>query len=77
MAETRGRIKQGDLAPDFTFKDQDNREVRLSNLQGKKVLLSFHPLAWTPVCTDQMGSLLSLAFMKNRGGSHRADASSS
>ncbi len=62
MAATQGRIKQGDLAPDFALKNQDNREVRLSNLQGKKVLLSFHPLAWTPVCTDQMGPLVSLAF---------------
>jgi peroxiredoxin len=26
-------------------------------MQGKRILLSFHPLAWTPVCTGQMKSL--------------------
>lgn len=42
---------------DFTLSDQDGKEVHLSDLKGKKVLLSFHPLAWTPVCADQMRSL--------------------
>jgi len=44
-------------APDFTLKDQNGKNVELSSLRGKKVLLSFRPLAWTPVCTDQMKSL--------------------
>jgi peroxiredoxin len=29
----------------------------LSALRGKKVLLSWHPLAWTPVCAEQMKAL--------------------
>ncbi|MBU7026505.1 MAG: redoxin domain-containing protein [Theionarchaea archaeon] len=49
-------IKRGDKAPDFALKDHKG-EVRLSNLKGKKVLLSFHPLAWTSVCAEQMKSL--------------------
>ena len=44
-------------APDFTVKDNNNQEITLSAYKGKKVLLSWHPLAWTPVCTDQMRSL--------------------
>jgi peroxiredoxin len=28
--------------------------VKLSSFKGKKVLLSFRPLAWTAVCHDQM-----------------------
>jgi len=44
-------------APDFTLKDQNGKTVKLSSLRGTKVLLSFRPLAWTPVCTDQMKSL--------------------
>ncbi len=47
----------GDIAPDFTLKDHHNREFKLSALVGKKVLLSFHPLAWTPVCAEQMKAL--------------------
>lgn len=50
-------IKVGSKAPDFTLKDQNGRTVKLSGLAGKKVLLSFRPLAWTPVCHDQMRSL--------------------
>ncbi|WP_448521407.1 redoxin domain-containing protein [Pseudothermotoga sp.] len=47
----------GSIAPEFNLKDQDGNVIQLSKLQGKKVLLSFHPLAWTSVCADQMKSL--------------------
>jgi peroxiredoxin len=50
-------IKIGDEAKPFKLKDQNDKECRLSDFQGKKVLLSFHPLAWTSVCADQMKSL--------------------
>lgn len=50
-------IAIGTKAPDFTLNDQNGKSVKLSSLRGKKVLLSFRPLAWTPVCTDQMKSL--------------------
>ncbi len=50
-------VKVGDMAPDFTLKDQFGNDVKLSALKGKKVLLSFHPLAWTPICELQMRSL--------------------
>lgn len=50
-------IAIGTKAPNFTLIDQDGKTVNLSSLRGKKVLLSFRPLAWTPVCTDQMKSL--------------------
>jgi len=47
----------GSMAPEFALKDQDGNVIQLSKLRGKKVLLSFHPLAWTSVCADQMKSL--------------------
>jgi peroxiredoxin len=50
-------IKVGTKAPDFALKDQNGKPVKLSGLAGKKVLLSFRPLAWTAVCHDQMKSL--------------------
>ncbi|MBU7045693.1 MAG: redoxin domain-containing protein [Theionarchaea archaeon] len=50
-------ITQKDRASDFALKDQHNEEVRLSDLKGRKVFLSFHPLAWTAVCAEQMKSL--------------------
>lgn len=44
----------GNKAPDFVLKDQNGKTVKLSGFKGKKVLLSFRPLAWTAVCHDQM-----------------------
>jgi peroxiredoxin len=50
-------INVGSKAPDFALKDQNGKTVKLSGLAGKKILLSFRPLAWTAVCHDQMISL--------------------
>ena len=47
-------IEIGSRAPDFSVKDQKGKKVRLSDFSGKRVLLSFRPLAWTAVCHDQM-----------------------
>ena len=44
-------------ALDFNLKDQNKKDVKLSKFVGKKIILSFRPLAWTPVCQDQMLSL--------------------
>ncbi len=53
----KGVIEVGQRAKSFNLKDHRDREVRLSDFRGKKVLLSFHPLAWTRVCAEQMKSL--------------------
>jgi peroxiredoxin len=50
-------VEVGAAAPDFSLKDQNEHEHTLSGLRGKKVVLSFHPLAWTRVCTIQMQDL--------------------
>lgn len=50
-------IQLGAMAPDFSLPDQNGEMVTLSQFSGKRVLLSWHPLAWTSVCTDQMRSL--------------------
>ncbi|MDF2947344.1 MAG: peroxiredoxin [Bacillales bacterium] len=42
-------ITVGAEAPDFTVKDNNKQNICLSSLRGKQVLLSWHPLAWTPV----------------------------
>ncbi len=57
MAERDTALQKGENAPDFILKDQDGKEFKLSGLRGKRVLLSFHPLAWTGVCAKQMQSL--------------------
>ncbi len=47
----------GDTLKDFTLKDQDNNDFKSEEFRGKRLLLSFHPLAWTPICAQQMRSL--------------------
>jgi len=51
------RPRVGDKAKNFTLLDQNGKEFRLSKFRGKRVLLSFHPMAWTSVCAEQMKSL--------------------
>ncbi len=44
----------GAPAPDFSLKDQDQKEVKLGDFRGKKrVVLIFYPLDWSPVCTKE------------------------
>lgn len=50
-------IKVGEQAPDFTLEDQQGKKVSLKDYKGKRVLIAWHPLAWTSVCTDQMRDL--------------------
>jgi peroxiredoxin len=51
------QIVVGNKAPDFTLDDHNEKSFTLSDCKGNKVLLSFHPLAWTSVCAKQMKSL--------------------
>lgn len=47
-------VKVGDTAPEFTLKDQDQQDVKLSDFRGQKnVVLAFYPLDWSPVCTGE------------------------
>ncbi|HYM12503.1 MAG TPA: peroxiredoxin [Bryobacterales bacterium] len=46
-------IAVGQPAPDFTLKDQNQKEVKLSDFRGKKVVLAFYPLDWSPVCSRE------------------------
>jgi mycoredoxin-dependent peroxiredoxin len=44
----------GQTAPDFTLKDQNQKEIKLSDFAGKKrVVLVFYPLDWSPTCTQE------------------------
>lgn len=62
------RIAVGDKAPNFTLKGNRGEMVELESYRGKKVLLSWHPLAWTDVCARQMKALeANLAEMDKLG----------
>ncbi|RGZ00972.1 thioredoxin-dependent thiol peroxidase [Clostridium sp. AM58-1XD] len=46
-------LEQGTKAPDFTLKDKDGKEVRLSDYLGRKVVVYFYPKDNTPGCTKE------------------------
>ncbi|KQC09682.1 MAG: thioredoxin peroxidase [Smithella sp. SDB] len=50
-------IQLGKVVKNFILPDQSGQNFTLSTMRGRRVLLSFHPLAWTPVCKLQMQSL--------------------
>src|SRR5690349_8962260 len=43
----------GDKAPDFTGRDQNDKEIKLSDFKGKKIALYFYPKDDTPGCTKE------------------------
>jgi peroxiredoxin len=51
------RIAVGSQVPEIALPDQEGEGVDLAALRGRRVLLSFHPLAWTRVCALQMQAL--------------------
>ena len=53
-------LKTGDIAPNFTLKDKDEKLVSLSDFIGKKVVLYFYPKDNTPGCTRQACAFASL-----------------
>ncbi len=57
-APTQGNGKEiENMSVQFNLKDQNGQSVTREQFPGQYVLLSFHPLAWTSVCADQMLSL--------------------
>lgn len=47
-------LAKGTLAPDFKLLSTPNQHVQLSEFRGKKVILTFYPADWSPVCGDQL-----------------------
>ena len=47
-------IEAGSKAPDFSLPDHDGNQVSLSDFAGRKLVLAFYPLDFSPVCSDQL-----------------------
>ena len=44
-------VEIGDIAPDFTLKNQDSENKSLSDFKGENIVLLFFPFAFSSVCT--------------------------
>lgn len=47
-------VSVGQEAPDFTLRDENNQEVKLSSLRGSPVVLVFYPADFSPICTSEL-----------------------
>jgi peroxiredoxin len=47
-------VEVGSEAPDFTTRDENMEEFKLSSLRGRNVVLVFYPLAFSPICTNEL-----------------------
>lgn len=55
---TDSPLDVGAAAPDFTLKDQNGVDVRLSGFRGSKnVLLVFYPFAFSGICTSELHAI--------------------
>ena len=50
-------LKVGDIAPDFSCKNQYGELINLSDMKGKKIVVFFYPKANTPGCTAEACNL--------------------
>ncbi len=50
-------LRAGAVAPDFCLPSTPNQKVCLHEFLGKNVVLIFYPADWSPVCTEQLGSV--------------------
>ena len=47
-------IEAGGKAPDFTLPDHAGRVVSLSDFAGRRLLIAFYPLDFSPTCSNQL-----------------------
>ena len=46
-------IEAGQPAPEFTLKDQNQKEVSLRDFRGQNIVIAFYPLDFSPVCSKE------------------------
>jgi peroxiredoxin Q/BCP len=50
-------LQEGDKAPAFTAKDQNNQKLSLADFKGRRLILYFYPEDDTPTCTVEACNL--------------------
>ena len=61
-------LQEGEKAPEFTGKNQDGKEISLSDYKGRKLILYFYSEAGSPTCTIQSCNLRdNYTLLKKKG----------
>ena len=47
-------LEAGTQAPDFSLHTTPDQSVTLRDFRGRRLVLTFYPADWSPVCTDQL-----------------------
>ena len=72
QADSTGYIVRiGEIAPDFTITLTDGKQVTLSSLRGKVVMLQF-TASWCGVCRKEMPFIEKEIWLKNKNNPHFA-----
>jgi peroxiredoxin len=54
-ATSRAALAVGEVAPDFSLRDQQGKKVSLSDFRGSKnVVVVFYPFAFSGICTGEL-----------------------
>jgi peroxiredoxin len=61
-------VEVGSEAPDFTLRDENGEELKLSSLRGRNVVLVFYPLAFSPLCTRELHDISGAAERYDAAG---------
>lgn len=47
-------VETGNVAPEFTLKNQDSQDISISDYKGTNIILLFFPFAFSSTCTAEM-----------------------
>jgi mycoredoxin-dependent peroxiredoxin len=61
-------LEVGSEAPDFTLRDENGEEFKLSSLRGHNAVLVFYPLAFSGICTKELHDLTDAADRYDAAG---------
>lgn len=61
-------ISAGERAPDFSLPDHDGQLVSLSDFAGRRLMIAFYPLDFSPVCNDQLTAYKAIAPQLEEAG---------
>jgi peroxiredoxin len=47
-------LTAGARAPEFELNSKPDQRIKLSDLRGQRLILTFYPADWSPACGDQL-----------------------